>query len=119
MAGVRVLHVRHPSEAHQPERVVQYHKNDVELVRGIEADEEKNHKVVLLDSGSFVQAKSSQRTCIVGWKRGGGAIDLCYRRCRGIATQGKAGGEESRYVEYGDDDIYAPICQVTLDGIDL
>ncbi|KAL7435263.1 hypothetical protein ACHAXH_008269 [Discostella pseudostelligera] len=27
----------------------QYHKNDDELIKGIEADESKNHKVVLLD----------------------------------------------------------------------
>eukprot|EP00578_Thalassiosira_sp_NH16_P029969 CAMPEP_0181079100 /NCGR_PEP_ID=MMETSP1071-20121207/1848_1 /TAXON_ID=35127 /ORGANISM="Thalassiosira sp., Strain NH16" /LENGTH=150 /DNA_ID=CAMNT_0023160477 /DNA_START=534 /DNA_END=986 /DNA_ORIENTATION=+ len=27
----------------------QYHKNDIELIRAVEADEGKNHKVVLLD----------------------------------------------------------------------
>ncbi|KAL3809460.1 hypothetical protein ACHAXA_001288 [Cyclostephanos tholiformis] len=102
VAGVRILNVRRPLSTH-------YHKNDVELIRGIEADESKNHKVVLLDPLGRPRTSEVFSEDMYRWlDEGGSRLTFVIGGAEGLPREVKERGV-SRNVEYGDDDIYSPI----------
>ncbi|KAL9184633.1 hypothetical protein ACHAXT_012603 [Thalassiosira profunda] len=51
----------------------QYHKNDVELIKGTEADESKNHKVVLLDPMGKMFTSEAFSDNVYNWLEEGGS----------------------------------------------
>ena len=71
----------------------QYHKNDVELVRGIESDEEKNHKVVLLDPlGKLCTSEAFSEDMYRWLEEGGSRLTFVIGGAEGLPHEVKQGG---------------------------
>ena len=80
----------------------QYHKNDGELIKGVEADEAKNHKVILLDPLGKLCTSEEFSESMYSWLEDGGSrltfviggadglpSDLKEGRRKGLLSLGK------------------------------
>ena len=77
----------------------QYHKNDVELVKGIESDEEKNHKVVLLDPlGKLCTSEAFSEDMYRWLEEGGSRLTFVIGGAEGLPHEVKQGGRGGRHV---------------------
>jgi 23S rRNA (pseudouridine1915-N3)-methyltransferase len=75
----------------------QYHKNDVELIRGIEADEGKNHKVVLLDPLGMPRTSEVFSEDMYRWlDEGGSRLTFVIGGADGLPCEIKRGGGRDR-----------------------
>jgi len=80
----------------------QYHKNDVELVRGIEADEEKNHKVVLLDPlGKLCTSEIFSEDMYRWLEEGGSRLTFVIGGAEGLPYAVKQGGRNRDMLSMG------------------
>lgn len=77
--------------------ITQYHKNDDELVKGIEADEGKNHKVVLLDPCGKICTSEVFADDMYRWlEEGGSRLTFVIGGAEGLPNEVKNQGNGKR-----------------------
>lgn len=80
----------------------QYHKNDVELIKGIEADESKNHKVILLDPLGKMCTSEVFADDMYRWlEEGGSRITFVIGGAEGLPKEVKEGNEKRDLLSLG------------------
>lgn len=71
----------------------QYHKNDAELIKGTEADEDKNHQVVLLDPlGKMYTSEAFSENMYRWLEEGGSRLTFVIGGAEGLPEEMKKGG---------------------------
>lgn len=80
----------------------QYHKNDVELIKGIEADESKNHKVILLDPIGKMCTSEVFADDMYRWlEEGGSRLTFVIGGAEGLPKEVKEGNEKRDLLSLG------------------
>ena len=80
----------------------QYHKNDDELIKGIEADESKNHKVILLDPIGKMCTSEVFADDMYRWlEEGGSRLTFVIGGAEGLPKEVKEGNEKRDLLSLG------------------
>ena len=92
----------------------QWHKSDDDIVKAVQGDESKNHKVLLLNPLKNINIWKVQRHLpMVGRGRKSSDIFVCDWWCR-KTTREVEGNAKFEFI-----DVYTSICKDTVDGTDV
>lgn len=80
----------------------QYHKNDNELIKNIEGDENKNHKVILLDPlGKLCTSEVFSENMYQWLEQGGSRLTFVIGGAEGLPDEMKVGRAKSDLLSLG------------------